>query len=242
MDKNEILEAIGRLAASNGGKAPGRNLFRSETGISESDWYPHLWARWGDALREAGYEPNTLNQKFADEHLFQKYAELAAELKRVPIEADLLLRRKKDRSFPNTNTFRRLGDRVERAKKLLDHFTTNGGHSEIAAACRAIINSPAATPKDDSEKKGLVGYVYLIKHGNRAEYKIGRTNNPLRRDGEISLELPDKLRPIHRIATDDPAGIERYWHERFKDKRKNGEWFALGAADVRAFSKWKKIC
>jgi hypothetical protein len=98
--------------------------------------------------------------------------------------------------------------------------------------------------QDDDEAgstPGTVGYVYLLKHGSRREYKIGRTNNLLRREGEVRIELPEKLTPIHYIETDDPAGIETYWHTRFAGKRKEGEWFALTAEDVRAFKRWKRI-
>jgi hypothetical protein len=87
----------------------------------------------------------------------------------------------------------------------------------------------------------VVGYAYLLKHGSRREYKIGRTNNPLRREGEIGIQLPEKLKPVHYIETDDPAGIENYWHARFASKRKEGEWFVLTAEDVRAFKRWKRI-
>jgi hypothetical protein len=96
-------------------------------------------------------------------------------------------------------------------------------------------------PPKSETISGKIGYVYLVKHGSRKEYKIGKTFNPLRREGEIALQLPEKLEPIHYIKTDDPSGIENYWHTRFAEKRKEGEWFALTAEDVRAFKRWKRI-
>ena len=90
--------------------------------------------------------------------------------------------------------------------------------------------------RDDGATDGLVdGSVYLLKLGKH--YKIGKTFSVPRRHREIALELPEKPEVVHLIATDDPTGIELYWHNRFASKRTNGECFALTRKDVRAFKR-----
>ena len=80
----------------------------------------------------------------------------------------------------------------------------------------------------------------MMKSGRR--YKIGHTNSPARRHREVRLDLPDPTTFVYTIATDDPVGVERYWHERFQSKRiRETEFFTLTAADVSAFKRWKRI-
>jgi len=90
---------------------------------------------------------------------------------------------------------------------------------------------------ESGNDKTRYGYVYLLRSGKK--YKIGYAIAPLSRAMVISNMTPEGVDRLHEIRTDDPRGIEAYWHDRFADKRGNGEWFALTAADVAAFKRRK---
>jgi hypothetical protein len=79
--------------------------------------------------------------------------------------------------------------------------------------------------------------VYLLRSGNK--FKIGFSIAALNRATTINTSSAEGVQVLHIIRTDDPRGIEAYWHNRFAEKRGNGEWFALSAADVTAFKRRK---
>ncbi len=242
MNKQEIISEIKRITAIDG-KAPGIRRFSTETGIPKSGWYPDYWLRWSDAVEDAGLQPNVFTKAHDNELLIIKYIELIRELGHFPIDGELKVKRKKDKNFPSDKTFNQLGLKQERLYKIINYCHAKTELQDIVSICSdQIKTSCKSTNTTNVDNVNTVGYVYLIRHGKRNEYKIGRTNNPIRREGEIRLELPEKIQPIHYIETDDPAGIENYWHKRFASKRKEGEWFALTETDIRAFKKWRKIC
>jgi hypothetical protein len=246
MKKEHIIAEIQRTAKANGGVAPGRKRFESETGIGKYEWFGKFWARWSDAVREAGLQPNSSDSfrgatTYSDDDLLETLALLTRRLGRVPAHSDVLLATKNEPGSPSTKAFRRLGSKARWAEQVITYCESRGGYQDVADLWRQLSNSRLDEPTNPDAPAAEVGYVYLLKHGSRREYKIGRTYNPLRREGEVGLQLPEKLKPIHYIQTDDPAGVETYWHTRFASKRKEGEWFALSHDDVRAFKRWKRI-
>src|SRR3954463_3460134 len=115
MDKELIIREIRRTANANGGVALGWRRFEEETGIRYHDWYGQYWTRWGDAVREAGFEPNRFSEAYGDEFLIGQLVLLTRRLGRVPIQGDLLLATRNDPGFPSEKAFRRLGSKQRRA-------------------------------------------------------------------------------------------------------------------------------
>ena len=235
MRKEHILDEIRRTAVANGGKALGHREFGKATGIKENDWSGRYWARWSDAVREAGYKPNSMSVAFTDDMLLGKLALLARELGKFPVFSEIELARRRDPTFPTEKTYRRFRGKAKLVRKLGEYCNAHPDLEDVAQFCK-VIEAPE-DPLPDADKDIDFGFVYLIKSGRH--YKIGRSNAAGRREREIALQLPEKSNTVHVIRTDDPAGIEAYWHQRFAEQRKNGEWFDLPAADVRAFKRRK---
>jgi hypothetical protein len=241
MTKDQILSEIRRTAKANGNVPLGFRQFRTTTGIQDNEWLGRYWARWGDAVREAGFTPNTKQAPFDEVVLLENYISLLREVGKIPAIPEFNLKKRSDPKFPAWCVFqRRFGPKPQLVARVAEYCKGKEDYIDILAYCESFLESRSAEAID-SPSESKCGYVYLIKHGNRREYKIGKTFNPIRREGEIILQLPDKIHPLHYIKTDDPSGVETYWHNRFAAKRKEGEWFELSLSDVKAFKRWKRI-
>jgi Meiotically up-regulated gene 113 len=234
MRRDDILREIRRTAQANDGRPLGRLTFERETGIRYHDWFGKYWTNWGNAVREAGFEPNVLNSRIADDDLLRRFVELTHELGKVPVKGDLRMKRQADPSFPNDKVFERFGSKSELELRCRDYCLQR---DELRPLAEMFVTGVSTSTSRTPATVAVTGVVYLLRMGRR--YKIGRTNALGRREYELGIQLPEKSRTIHRIETDDPEGIEAYWHRRFAAKRGRGEWFALDASDVAAFKRRK---
>jgi hypothetical protein len=238
MNKQQILDAISQTAAKNGGKPLGRLRFFSETGIKESDWRGTYWVRWNDAIRETGLTPNEKTEPYTSESLLEQLALLARDLGHFPVSSEIRLQSKRSSGFPSDKTFDRLGNKPERIRKITEYCRSHPRFEDVLDICsKELMADSAIFPEQGADNNSADGFVYLLK--SRRFCKIGRSNALGRREYELKLQLPEKANMIHEIRTDDPVGIEEYWHKRFAPWRKNGEWFDLGASEIKAFKRRK---
>lgn len=209
------------------------------TGIKQSDWSGRFWVRWNDAISEAGLQTNQMQGAYDSNDLLKHLIALIRKLQKFPTIAELRFERRTSPGFPFSQTYQnRFGHKAQIAQAVVDCCGDNPELDSVAAICRQIIGMPGAEELDSEDAaESTFGYVYLIKAGKH--YKVGKADSVGRRLGQLRIQLPDRAELVHQITTDDPFGIEAYWHGRFQDKRLNGEWFALTRQDIKAFKRRK---
>lgn len=242
MDKDRILDEIRRTAQANGGTALGHRKFATETGITPAEWRGKYWVRWSDAVKESGLRSNSRDVAYSEEYLITRLLGLTRELGHVPLDAELRIKARNDPTFPSDRPFRRMGPKSGWTAKMLALAQGDAQYADLVPLlAQDVASSDEAASADldgaSESKQEVVGFVYMLRSGKH--FKIGKTNAVGRRERELAIQLPERADTVHVIKTDDPSGIEAYWHRRFADRRKNGEWFELRPEDVRAFKRRK---
>jgi hypothetical protein len=245
MTKDEIISDIHKYVATYG-ESPGEREFANATGIKPWKWKGKLWVRWSEAVREAGYAPKSMIQRTPDADMLQKLANLVLRLGRFPVRDEINFEARATPGFFAYQAFhKRFGGMREAAEALLK-FSRENGNAELAAICEARLAKEAAVALPvkggrKSRQATRVGVVYLKYSRKLRLYKIGKANDGDKRGAGISLLLPEDLVPKHEIKTDFPFILEKYWHSRFRAKRKQGEWFDLSKEDVESFKKRREF-
>lgn len=250
--KEEVIKKLQKWATENGGKTPGEQNFYEYVEIGIYDLRKLGWANWRELVLDAGLTPNKFDKtKYSREQLCNLFIEAIREKGKWPTRGELEVKHHKDSSFPDAGTFyRKLGLVLtgDLASKILDYVKDRREYKDVIDICNSFLEKleENTTPKEPSFT-GDIGYVYLLKSklGNATAYKIGKTNDPERRVMELN-QPSNEQNLIWKIETDDPAGVEKYWHDRFELKRlyprkAKSEWFKLNSSDVKVFKRWKRI-
>jgi hypothetical protein len=240
--KNEIIAQIRKLAKEANGTPPGQRKFASETGIKEHVWRGKIWVKWTDALAEAGHDALEWQTGYEDNYLLSKIAGLAAKIGRFPSQTEIQFESAQNADFPGHKSFTRRWSMSQLAEALAKHAVETGNSVVAGWAETYLTKKPVTAQSDITVEKGVAkGHVYMQQVDKK--FRIGKTNSLVGRYRQVQLETPHQVEYVHTILTDDPEGVEKYWHKRFKPLKLQigGDWYALKASDIAAFKRWKKI-
>ena len=82
-----------------------------------------------------------------------------------------------------------------------------------------------------------MSYIYLIKCevDDTVMYKIGYSKNPKQRLKELKTGNPNPLEIVAEFETKHNRKVETAFHNHYKMKNVNGEWFSLSSNEVEKF-------
>ena len=228
-ERAKLIAELQAIAAELG-RVPGFYKFHQKSTCPKYCWRKY-WARWSDAVIEAGLVPNSRTPRHNDEQMLEKFAECARTLGRIPSFGDLHVWRENGHPIPRYTTYiAHFGSKREMVRRLRQWALESPDRADIAAMIPDFDVTPAPAP---------AGWVYLLRL--RSRFKIGCSRVVDRRWHQIRNLLPEGANLIHVIDTDDPLGVEAYWHRRFGLQRTHGEWFKLTPSDISAFKRWKTM-
>ena len=143
-DRAAILTAIRRITAANGGIPPGVRRFGHLSGFRYR-WQKY-WLRWSDAVREAGFTPNSIQPRLEDSKMLEAAAALARELGRVPGFDDITRYKRLGRELPaHTSYIAHFGGKHGLLAKLKRWTDQDAERADVAAMIAKLKQGPGAT-------------------------------------------------------------------------------------------------
>ncbi|MEW6211764.1 MAG: hypothetical protein AB1631_25630, partial [Acidobacteriota bacterium] len=150
--KQFILEEIKRIAEEDG-KPPGTAIFEKKTGIKKKQWEGRYWPYWSEAVKEAGFQPNTFNPAYPIEFLLECLAKLTKELGHVPSNNEIKYAWRNKQGFPSVTTFGRLGNKREMVRRLAEWVEQNEQFSDLAAIISQQGESSSSVHRESRQMK-----------------------------------------------------------------------------------------
>jgi len=247
--KEEVIKRLQKWSAENNGRTPGEQNFYENIQIGIYDLHKLGWANWRELVVAAGLIPNKFDKtKYSSDQLCDLFIGAIREKNKWPTRGELEVKHHQDFNFPDAGTFyKKLGLVLngDLPSTILKYIKGKKGYDDVIKVCNSSIEKNIDS--EESSAIGKIGYVYLLKSrlGSATAYKIGKTNDPERRMIELNQPSNEQYL-IWKIETDDPSGVEKYWHDRFVSKRlyphkAKTEWFKLNSSDIKSFKRWIRI-
>ena len=227
--QNEIVEEYTKLKESNDfqGRTPTSREFYDKTPVTKGtaekafgeQAYSKIQKAAGDVPNEFGSEGRT------EQEFFEIYGEAVRSNvlrgKGHPTKAQW----KHEEQKPTVDgyCYKFECNWSDMPAKFCEWAPDNEQWADVVSALAGAIPTERKPETDRVDR----GYVYLMKM--KQYYTIGKSDHTGRRQYEHERKLPEKPELIHEIETDDPFGVEAYWHNRFTDKRTetDGSWYKL---------------
>lgn len=118
---------------------------------------------------------------------------------------------------------------IESCNKTLQYYDEMQYSDEVIECKNDLIFREEYNIGKHEYPKKIMTYVYIMIDHNTKYYKIGRSDNPLKREKTLQSEKPT-IELIHKFKCE--YGIEKELHNLYKHKRIRGEWFKLDNDDI----------
>ena len=148
-----------RTATANGGRLLGKERFNQETGIRESDWLGKYWSKWGDAVREGGFEANEMQGACDENEMIEKFIGLMRELHKLPTANEIRLKARNTTGFRWHNTFARLGSKQQLVARIQAYCAGRPGYEDVVALCAEAASGVSAPSEDFGASEEAFGFV-----------------------------------------------------------------------------------